>query len=415
LIRTLAPENAEGSDWLELQKEAIIGHAGAVSRLMAVIRKVLDEESLSASFSWPAWYVSEEDAIYQEVWGRAGLAEWWRPPYDESGSAKIIGDNIFFQHQGKMRLMPQLIGEHRREQLLRGFLLLTPGERLDRDFHEIYLADGVRLTVYKNAMTKKGQDVFIFRRYIIPEYSFAEQARRGTIPAEAGTLFEAMVAVGYNVVFCGPVRSAKTTFLSTWQKHEDPLLEGVMIETDPEVPLHALMPGAPIVQLLADGEALSRISKNLLRSDADYFIFAEARDGIALDAAFRMARKGRGRMKMTFHTNDPYRFAEDAALEVVRRCGGDMRDAELRAASSFDYIFHMSPAGNEDRKVLQGIYELGVRKGRIYYEEICAFAAATGNWRWSSGISQEKIKMGMAASPEAFGIFYKELVRLANN
>ena len=91
-----------------------------------------------------------------------------------------------------------------------------------------------------------------------------------------------MVSLGYNVAFTGAVRTAKSTFLSTWQAYENRELEGVMIETDPEIPMEKLMPEAPIVQLIADGDRLSAITKNLLRSDADYFIMAEARDGACL-------------------------------------------------------------------------------------------------------------------------------------
>lgn len=90
---------------------------------------------------------------------------------------------------------------------------------------------------------KKGQDVIIFRRYVVPSYTFEEQAQRGTIPKDSIRLFEAMAVLGYNVAFTGAVRTAKSTFLSTWQAYEKSELEGVMIETDPEIPMEKLMPG----------------------------------------------------------------------------------------------------------------------------------------------------------------------------
>lgn len=91
---------------------------------------------------------------------------------------------------------------------------------------------------------KEDQDAIIFRRYVVPSYSFEEQAARGTIPNAAIPLFVSMVEIGWNIAFCGAVRSAKTTFLSTWQSYENPCLEGVMVETDPEIPLHRLMKDA---------------------------------------------------------------------------------------------------------------------------------------------------------------------------
>ncbi|MDR0875730.1 MAG: hypothetical protein LBN12_05930 [Clostridiales Family XIII bacterium] len=414
-----------GLPGLDAQKRAIIGYAPDVALFMRKIADILDEHGLRGAFSVPAWYASEEDAIFQEVWGRAGMAEWWRPPYDQCPSAKIIGDDIYFLVDGRMQRMPQRMSKHRRDQLIRGFLLLTPEERLDRDFHEIYLVDGCRITVYKGAMAKSGRDTIIFRRYVIPDYSFAEQAARGTIPAGAIPLFESMVRVGYNVVFCGAVRSAKTTFLATWQRCENPALEGVMVETDPEIPLHRLMPGAPVVELIADGERLRMISKNLLRSDADYFIIAEARDGFALDTAVRACRKGTGRMKMTFHTRDPRGFPEDAAVEIVRAEGGDIRETAVRVAGSFDYLFHFVSDRLTATKKLNGIFEMGIvpsytdeftekEAARGYYlREICRHDHARDHWIWTCRIASDKKRRGLEEDAEAFEAFESGLRLLA--
>ena len=47
-------------------------------------------------------------------------------------------------------------------------------------------------------------------------------------------LFHTMIAIGFNVLFSGQVRSGKTTFMICWQKYEDEKLEGLAIATDPE-------------------------------------------------------------------------------------------------------------------------------------------------------------------------------------
>jgi len=411
---------------LTAQKRAIIGHQEDITEYTRAIGKILDANGLRGSFETPPWYESEEDALFHEIWGLAGMAEWWREPWTESPSAKIIGEDIFFLDGGKMRLMPQRIGEHRREQLVRAFLLLSPEERLDKDFHEIYLLDGCRVTVFKGGMAKRGRDTIIFRRYIIPEYTLEEQAARGTIPAASIPLFTAMARAGYNVVFCGSVRSAKTTFLSTWQRMEDSSLEGVMVETDPEIPLHKLMPGAPVVQLICDGEKLKSVSKNLLRSDADYFVFAEARDGVALDTAVRVAGKGLGRMKMTFHTRDPLNFPEDAAVEIVRSLGGDVRETAARVAGSFDYLFHFISIRRANAKKLRGVYEVGKagedpfafsaeeRARGWYVREICLYDYENDHWAFSNHISKSKRARGIESDASAFAEFERELTKLAS-
>ena len=411
---------------LALQKRAIIGYAEDVGAYLQAIAGVLDEQGLRGRFPVPPWYEGEEDAIFHEVWGRAGMAQWWRGPYADSPSAKIIGDEIFFLTDGRMKRMPQRIGTHRREQLIRAFLLLTPEERLDRDFHEIYLLDGCRVTVFKGTMAKKGRDTIIFRRYTVPEYTLDEQEARGTIPEAAIPMFTAMAHTGYNVVFCGSLRSAKTTFLSTWQRMEDPALEGVMVETDPEIPLHQLMPGAPIVQLTCDGDRLKAVSKNLLRSDADYFIIAEARDGIALDTAVRIAGKGQGRMKMTFHTRDPLSFPEDVAVEIVRAAGGDVRETAVRVAGSFDYLFHLVSIRRLNAKKLCGVYEVGKtaagpdgysaeeRARGWYVREICRYDFSHDSWAFTNHISAGKRSRGMESDAAAFSAFTRELESLSS-
>jgi pilus assembly protein CpaF len=240
-------------------------------------------------------------------------------------------------------------------------------------------------------------------------------------------MLTAMAKTGYNIVFCGSVRSAKTTFLSTWQRLEDPALEGVMVETDPEIPLHRLMPGAPIVQLICDGERLKSVAKNLLRSDADYFIIAEARDGIALDTAVRVARRGQGRMKMTFHTRDPLSFPEDAAVEIVRCVGGDIKETAIRVAGSFDYLFHFVSVRRKNAKKLYGIFEIGtVSSGPLqaasndhdkhrgwFVREICRYDFVSDDWQFTDYISKEKQYRGIESDSAAFADFAKELKKLA--
>ena len=346
---------------LRIQKKAIIGYENEVSYFKSRIRQLVRKYGAEHS-SYPGWYTSLEDGIYQENWGLAGVSEWFSEKFRESSSAKIIGDRIYFLEEGRMCQKSQTISKDRREQMIRAFLLLTPEERLDKEFHEVYMLDGTRVTIFGGTMTKRGQDVIIFRRYIIPNYSFEEQAARGTIPVNSIPLLKTMVRLGYNVAFTGAVRTAKTTFLSTWQSYEDRTLEGVMVETDPEIPIHSLMPEAPIIQLIADNEKLKHLSKNLLRSDADYFILAEARDGIALDTAVKIASKGTRRMKITFHTRDPLDFSYDVAFEIVKSLGGNLDSTARKVAASFDFVFHFIQLKNKSQKRLKSIYELGINR-----------------------------------------------------
>lgn len=400
---------------LRIQKKAIIGYENEVAYFKSRIRQLIKKYGAEHS-SYPSWYGSLEDGIYQENWGLAGVSEWFTEKFTESSSAKIIGDRIYFLEEGQMCLKPQIISKDRREQMIRAFLLLTPEERLDKEFHEVYMLDGTRVTIFGGSMTKRGQDAIIFRRYIIPNYSFEEQAARGTIPLNSIPLFKAMVRLGYNVAFTGAVRTAKTTFLSTWQSYEDRNLEGVMVETDPEIPIHTLMPEAPILQLIADNEKLKHLSKNLLRSDADYFILAEARDGIALDTAVKIASKGTRRMKITFHTRDPLDFSYDVAFEIVKSLGGSLDGTARKVAASFDYIFHFIQLKNKNQKRLKSIYELGIDRDtrEISMKEICRYDHKSNGWKWEYAVSKDKRILGEEENVELLEVFLKELRLLAN-
>jgi len=404
----------EFSSVTALQKRAIIGYSNEMSYFKQKVENLLAKYHAQKT-KFPPWYEGLEDGVFHENWGLAGMAEWFSGKYRESSSAKIIGERIYFLKDGEMKQMPQTITPERKEQLLRAFLLLTPEERLDKEFHEVYLLDGTRITVFRGAMTKPGQDVIVFRRYIIPQLTFEEQAARGTIPENAIPLFRAMVGAGFNVVFLGQIRSAKTTFLSTWQRYEDPNLEGVLVETDPEIPMHKLMPSAPVIQLLADDDRLKRISKNLLRSDADYFIFAEARDGNALDTAVRLAGKGTRRMKMTFHCGEPEAFPFDAAFEIVRSVGGDLQLTARKVAGSFDYLFHFVQLKNKEQKRLHGIYEMFYdrEQDRISIQNICAYDHRGDQWHFQNRISPCKKALAAEEEEKWLVIMERELERLA--
>ncbi|WP_206458955.1 ATPase [Anaerovorax sp. IOR16] len=411
----LENQNDNLHSYMDIQKKAIIGYKNEVTYFKEKIRSIIKEEH-AETVDFPNWYENLIDGVYHENWGLAGIAQWFSNPFYESSSAKIIGDRIYFLEEGHMVKKPQTISKNRREQMVRAFLLLTPHERMDKEYHEVYLLDGTRVTIFGKNMTKREQDVIIFRRYIVPQYRFEEQAKRGTIPFDAIPLFQTMVQLGYNVVFTGAVRTAKTTFLSTWQSYENPTLEGVMVETDPEIPLQQLMPDAPIVQLLADESRLSGITKNLLRSDADYFIFAEARDGNALDTALRIAAKGTKRMKLTFHTRDPLQFSMDVAIEILKERGGELHSTMIKVAQSFDYIFHFVQLKDKNQKRLKSIYELSLdeKNQEIRMKPICLYDYQKDGWRFFSNIAKKIEIHGFEESEEQYYQFKKQLEFLSN-
>jgi len=399
---------------LDIQKKAIMGYPEEVAYFIGKIETFLKEEGKEQVLP-PPWYENLSQGIYHENWGMGSLAQWFSSSYKNSGSAKIIGERIYFLEEGKLVLKKQKMSAIRRAQLIRALLLLKPRERATLDFHELYLLDGTRVTIFKGEMVKPDQDVIIFRRYIIPRYTFEEQSQRGTIPNAAIPLFKAMVVLGFNVAFLGAVRTSKTTFLSTWQSYEDPGLEGVLLETDPEIPLHQLMPGAPIIQLLADQERLTGITKNLMRSDGDYIIMGEAREGIALDTLLRITSKGTRRVKITYHSGDPKNFPYDVAAEIVRSFGGDFEFLAQRVAGAFDFLFHFVQLKEKNQKRLNSIYEMSYdpQEKQILFSPLCSYRPLLNRWVFYNHVSEEKANRGILEAPEAWKDFSENLAELA--
>lgn len=397
---------------LERQKRAIIGNETEVAYFKDKIQDFLAEHKKSGEW-YPEWYTSIVDAIFHENWGLAGISEWKR--LSNSSSAKIIGDRIYFLIDGQQKLQPQTISKDRFEQLRKALLLRTPEKRSNDPYSEIYMLSGERISIYRGSLTKEGQPVMVFRKSIVEKYSFEAQANRGTIPADSLNFFKSFAKIGFNVNFVGPVRSAKTTFLTTWQSYEDQKLEGVLVETDPEIPLHEIMPSAPIMQILADNEELAKITKSLMRSDADYLVMAEARDGLALNLAVEMANRGTKRCKSTTHLTMIEDFCFDVSSKIIGTVGGDLSYTMVKVAKSFNYLFELAQLSNKGQKRLKGITEIryDAKSNQISFHKICKYNYETDSWTFKYDIGEDKRQIAIEENYKEFEVFERELKALS--
>ncbi|MGD9677615.1 MAG: ATPase, T2SS/T4P/T4SS family [Vulcanibacillus sp.] len=393
---------------LQYQKRAIIGYPQEVNFFIAKINEYLKKNGLQSEW-FPKWYQDLTSAIFHEYWGLAGIAEWKK--MKDSSSAKIIGEKIFFLINGHMKLQDQKITPERFKQLRKALLLRNPEIHLNEKYAEVYMLDGTRITIFDDAK----EPTIIFRKYIIDNLTFEEQAKRGSIPFEVIPMLKAKIKLGYNINFIGPVRSGKTTFLKTWQSYEDKTLEGVMVETDPEIPLHVLMPEAPIIQITADGDRLKSIIKPLMRSDADYFIIAEARDAVALYIALKITTKGTRRVKSTFHTSDAIDFVYDAACEIIQEFGGELWPTIIKVAKGYNYLYEFVQLKDKRKKRLKGIYE--IRYDPITFaitiHQIMKYDFQSDNWTYKFDIGRDKEEIALQEDPDSFTVFQSELRKLA--
>lgn len=372
---------------LEREKRAMMGDAQETRYYKEKIAQMLFAQGEEGT-AYPPWYSSLADGIFHEVYGLAGLAPWAydeKPAYANSSSAKLIGDRLYCLIDGVSQLQPQRIAEKRREQLKRTLLLATPRERLEEGFHEVYLHNGIRITIFSGERTKAGQDVMVFRKYILKELTFEKLAELGTIPREAIPLFRVMIRIGFNVLFAGQVRSGKTTFMQVWQREEDPKLEGLAIATDPETPWHELMPDAPIMQLTADGAELDRIGKSLVRGDNDYVLLEEMRDATAYHLALEITSTGTMRSKATIHDRSAENIPYKMACAIREKYGGDQESIICQVFRNFNYVmeFYQVP-GHQERKRLRCIssYAYDAERDRVSVHRLCHYDETAGVWRW---------------------------------
>ena len=395
---------------LEYQKKAIIGYNQEVSFFKSKINEYLKKNGIQHQW-YPDWYSDLTSGIFHENWGIAGIAKW--KEMKDSTSAKIIGERIYFLINGRMQLQQQRISKERLRQLRKALLLRNPEIRLDEKYAEVYMLDGTRITIFDEGLGKEA--IIVFRKYIIESFTFEEQANRGTIPVEVIPLLRAKVRIGYNINFIGPVRSGKTTFLETWQSYEDQKLEGIMVETDPEIPLHLIMPQAPIMQIVADGNNLKNIIKPLMRGDGDYLIMAEARDAVALYIAIKVTNKGTRRVKSTFHTSDATDFVYDAANDIVQEFGGELWPTIIKVAKGFHYLYEFVQLKDKSKKRLKGIYEIryNPKQFEITIHQIMKYNFLEDDWTYKSDIGQDKEEIAIQEDYEAFKIFRDELSKLA--
>lgn len=406
-IQEKQEDNTE--EWLKRQRNAILGYPKEVQFYLNEINHYLKKEG-KENVSYPSWYDQLDEAVFHETWGLAGIYEWIKK--GKSSSCKVIQPRIYFLEKGKATLKPQQIRKERFEQLKNTLLQNDKSKRKNAPYQEIYMLDGTRIEIYNN--TK--ESVIIFRRYIVNTFTFENLAQLGSIDKESINLLKSMVKCGFNVNMVGPVRSGKTTFLTAYQSYEDPTLEGVLLETDPEIPLHAIMPTAPIIQMIADNEDLDNILKPLMRSDGDYLVMGEARDGRALRQMLMITKKGTRRVKGTFHTGNPEDFCYDIAQEIVNIYGGDVWAYMMQAAKGFHYLFEFASLSHDkSAKRLKGIYEirLDAKNLQISTHKICHHNIETDDWEYVNDIGKETIRIGLEEDPEAIQTFQFELKRLA--
>ncbi len=394
-------DNLMLSSSVMMQTAAILRKPEAMLEYKNKITKFLKKNG-EEDTEFPPYYESLVEGIFEENWGFAGLAEWFSPKYRHSQSAKIIGNKIFFFSEGEEKLQVQTISDNRREQLKRALMENIKNEAHNKDYYEFQLETGERVAIIQEVeptfgLAKKGSESIIFRRYLVEKLTFEEQANRGTISDEMVELFKLMIPLGFNVLFTGCVRTAKTTMLETWLSYYAtcPSLEIVLVEPNPEIPLSAMLPNFPVIELITGGskDNIEEMKQIILRSDCDTIVMGEARTAVDLLLFMQIMSKGARRSAGTYHTNTPEDICYNISSEICIQTGSNVDYMTAKVASNLDYVFYMVQLEDKSQKRLESVYEIycDPETHKPVYTKIIEYQYKTDSWRFRNSVCKDHI------------------------
>lgn len=205
--------------------------------------------------------------------------------------------------------------------------------------------------------------------------------------------------------------------MQTWQRYEDPTLEGLAIATDPETPWHRIMPDVPIMQLVADGSDLDKIIKSLLRGDNDYVLLEEMRDATAFKTALDITSTGTQRSKCTIHDSSAVNIPYKMATQILSKYGGDLNSIIAQVFKNYNYVFEFAQEEDDkSMKKLVGIveYRYEAEHDRVSVHRICRYEYESGKWTWNWDIGDDKRTLG-GKYPDQLKIFDDTLKALARD
>lgn len=415
-------EDDPDTDWNHIQYLALIGDEKGEEQYLQLISDYL-EKNKKTYIHHPTWYRNLSEAIFHEIIGLAGVAEWLY--MDNSSTCKVIQPNIYFRENGVMVKKPQTISRERFKTLVNTLCQSDYTKRSNDDTIELQIRNGdVRVTIYQNVNKKSSEGTITFRKYVMQKQSnnesfkFEQLAEKGMFGEEACALMEQMVKSRFNVVFIGAPNTGKTTLLSYYSSYEDKTLEGITIQTEAEFDSSELSPNAPIIDFLINDKNRDETKSAILRSDLQWLTYGEVRKGDELDLLLFLATKGITGIKATYHTAyNPEDFPYLAADQIQKSLSAELYPTMLNVAKSFDFVFEtINHPFDRSKKLLKGIYELQLEPEslRIYSNAICLYDFENKRWLYNSQLSQKTMNKGNDVNYEAFNKFYAILEHLAN-
>ncbi|MEB6550187.1 Flp pilus assembly complex ATPase component TadA [Heyndrickxia sporothermodurans] len=369
------------------EHNAILGDKNSETILIPEINTFLRDNNL-LGIKYPSFFESLAHAIYHEIYGFGVFYKW--NAFPDSPSAKIIGKEIWFKINGEfVKQDEELRDEEHIYEIFRALEVANRGFKINesnpRD--EIEMKDGTRVTI--SIPPASLYPTIVFRRFIVRNFSFEEQARRGTIPKEDIMFFNVMSRLYLNTVIAGEVESGKSTMLKTFYGARDPNKVAILIESSPETYLKRDFPERLVHDFYTLDDDIEETIRHALRVDHDYVIFQEVR-GVEAEGAIKGTERGTRGLLMSYHITDPVNTPEQLAGHIIdefpnRRLANEIR----RISKQLDVGITMETfKGNNKR--LTSIYEICYdrKTDKAWINYLMKYDPKLDKWEYNGDISE---------------------------
>lgn len=379
--------NSAAEKRIELQHQAIIGDPKAVKYMKDEILDFLRGNNLTNT-PHPEYYEDLTDALYHEIYGLGPLATWQR--YPRSQSAQIIGTSIYYD-DGRKELRPERFESTERvEAVIRALTMKDPRSCIN-DYMpelEIDMYDGTRVSIMIPPRVR--QHTITFRRFVVKNFSLAHQVELGTIPEEAVPIMRALAKTRPNTVIAGPVRSGKSTFMTTLKSERNPADTVVCIENHFELAWSQHFPNQPIIEIQSMGDDLHKIFPFTLRQDPTWGALGEVREREA-ECALLLCERGSSGLLCTYHLTSPWNIPGQWARLTMQISPNRTYQSEVvRVAENIDVILVMEEMENSHKKRITSIVEVVLNPYtlEVSTHEIMRFNRNTDTWSYKCDLSQ---------------------------
>lgn len=372
----------------EIEHKAIQGDEEAEQIITSEIESFLRNNNL-LGVKYPNFFNSLSHAIFHEIY-RFGVFYKWEK-YPHSPSAMIQGTEIWFKINGEFQRQPESLRSIEQfDEIIKVLQVANKGLKLNESNPEaeVELKNGTRVTI--TIPPRSLVPTIVFRRFIVSNFSFHEQAKRETIAFEDVQFFEDMANLYLNTIIAGHVESGKSTLLKTFYGARDPKKVAILIESSPESYLKRDFPQRLVHDFYTLDGQIEQVIRTALRIDHDFLIFQEVR-GIEAEGAIKGTERGTSGLLMTYHITNPSNTPIQLAQHIVdaypnRKLGSEIR----RIAKQLDIGIIMENIQGNKKKV-KAVYEIcySYKDDRCWINYLIQYNESKGVWEYNPNISQQ--------------------------